>query len=237
MSWDWCFWGNEPWCVGWFLERLLFPALLAVLVYVFAVRQLKQKRQIDFAEKQLSEFYAPMLGARAEILNHSQFDLYMKNASYQEDRKRLERDANRPIDHYLLGELKNYENELERFFGNINHRLINERIDAYIAMRDLFAHKMAYADADTRAWYDYFYAFVEMWRVLRENDRQESSFLPQGVRSRLGAMFDEEKLQPFYEHLRARCDYLQREIAGERATKTKAPTPPQVEPAATTAEP
>lgn len=229
MPWSPCLWETDPWCLGWFAEKLLVPALLALVVYNLTVRQLKKKREIDFAEKQLAEFYAPMLGARAEILNHTKFDQYMTAASRREDKKRLARDAKRPIDYLLLGEQKNYETELERFFDNINNRLLNDRIDAYIKMRELFASKMAYADVDTRHWYDYFYAFVEMWRVLRDNRKANPPFLPQGVGSELGAMFDEEKLQPFYEHLRERCDYLQNEIAGRYAAKTAAPTSPQVE--------
>jgi hypothetical protein len=234
-----CFWEVGPWCAGWFVEKLLFPLVIAFLVYRFALKQINKtressldqinrKRQIDFADKQLAEFYAPMVGARAEIFSHTTFDQYLKRASHFVDRERRSRDEKRPIDARSWKESNDYQKELEVFFEGINKRLLGERIDAYIAMRKLFAEKMAYADADTREWYEYFYAFVEMWRVYREEN--EAQFMSRDVLGTLGSMFDEGLLQPFYAHLRERVDYLQKEIqADEKLTKVPAPPPPVVD--------
>jgi hypothetical protein len=228
MGWTWCLIGSEPWCAGWFVERLLPPLVIAIIAYNLAVRQLRKKREIDFAEKQLAEFYAPMLGARAEILSHTRFDVYMNNTSRAEDAKRQRRQAGRAITQESLASDREYEETLKRFFEGLNARLFDERIDAYIKMRELFAHNMAYADMDTREWYEYFYAFVEMWRVIRDNDRKEPPVVPRSVQARLGRMFDEAQLQPFYDHIRDRCDHLQAEISGKRHAKKPVPKPPQI---------
>jgi hypothetical protein len=236
IAFEWCF-DDTPWCAGWIVERLAFPLAIAYAVYRLALyqiektrqanlTQLDRKREIDFADKQLSEFYAPMVGARAEIFNHTTFDQYLKRASFFVDQRRLERDKNRRIDSEYLAESDKYTKELETFFDGINRRLLGERIDAYIAMRELFAEKMAYADPDTREWYGYFYAFVEMWRVYREEG--ERQFMSKAVLGALGSMFDEELLQPFYAHLSERVDYLQREIQGERVEKKRAPKVPEI---------
>jgi hypothetical protein len=190
MNWSLCLSGTTPWCLGWIAEKLLIPGTIAILIYRFAVLQLKRKRAIDFAEKQLAEFYAPMLGARAEILSHTKFDQYLRNASFREHSERLERAGRLPTSESLT-EDQQYTESLKRFFGSINDRLLGERIDAYVAMRTLFAKKMAYADEDTRRWYEYFYSFVEMWRVTRDNERLEDPPVSRTTLSHLGGMFDE----------------------------------------------
>ena len=220
-------WSSEPFCLGWWLEKLMLPALIAFLVYSFAVAQLRKKRSIDFADKQLTEFYGPMIAARAEIFNHTMFDRYMRAASRHADAVKLRREEKRRVDAEYVTDANAYGEELEKFFETLNTRLYNETIESYISMRKLFAAKMVYADADTQAWYDYFYAFVEMWRVMRDNDK--NTFLPRGVGALIGTMFDEELLQPFYMHLKERGAYLQAEIAGRKIGKKLAPKPPSTE--------
>lgn len=227
LAWTWCFWGSGPFCLGWWLERLALPGLIAFLVYWLAVRQLGKKRAIDFADKQLAEFYGPMVAARAEIFNHTKFDRYVRAASQHVHAKKLKREEHRKVDMEYVRQGQVDVAELERFFDTLNDRMYNVTIEAYINMRKLFAVKMAYADADTQAWYDYFYAFVEMWQVLREHDK--NSFLPKGVGGTIGAMFTEELLQPFYGHLKERAAHLQDEIAGKAEKKSPAPKPPSTE--------
>jgi hypothetical protein len=232
-----CLWEVGPFCLAWFIEKLLFPLGIAYAVYRLALyqiektrlanlTQLDRKREIDFADKQLSEFYAPMVGARAEILNHTLFDQHLRRASAFVDVQRQRRDKARELDEEYIHESNEHARELETFFEGVNKRLLGERIDAYIAMRELFAEKMAFADADTREWYAYFYAFVEMWKVYR--DESEDQFMSREVKGALASMFDEELLQPFYSHLNERVDNLQNEVRGVSTPKKAAPKPPEV---------
>jgi hypothetical protein len=72
--------------------------------------------------------------------------------------------------------------------------------------------------------------YPQMYPVVHKNFRRAliRRFPYSVFYIQLGTMFDEELLQPFYDHLRERCDYLQQEIAGEAVRKTSAPPPPAV---------
>lgn len=229
LAWISCLWGLEPFCGAWWFEKLFLPGLIAYFVYRLAVRQLKKKREIDFAEKKLTEFYAPMVAARAEILNFTIFDRILRNASQLVD-IRKQKESKRTITPPDLAEIDNYGRELKTFFEGLNKRLLSEGIDAYIRMRKLFAEKLAFADEDTQPWYDYFYSFVEMWNVTRTNKGEQ--FISPPVEATVGAMFDEELLQPFYAHLRERAAHYQSEIGGKHRSKAQAPSPPSTEPSA-----
>lgn len=234
-----CFWEVGPWCAGWVVEKFAFPLGIASVVYWFALHQIEKtrranltqlgrKRQIDFADKQLAEFYAPMMGARTEILNHTIFDQHLTDASEFVDvlllRQRQQDWDRRGTPEYA--ERAEARSEQVKVFVDGNNKRFDKRVDAYISMRELFAKKMAYADPDTREWYAYFYAFVEMRLVCRENET--SQFMTNEVQGALGSMFAERLLQPFYAHLAERVDYLQREIQGEMVEKKPAPASPEV---------
>jgi hypothetical protein len=231
LGWCWCFWEAKPFCVGWFAEKLVFPLLVAALIYQFAIRQLKKKRGIDFAEKKLTEFYAPMVAARTNLLAFTKFDRTVRNASQLVD-IRKQREERRSMEEYATREYaasaEAYNKELETFFEGLNKRFLTEGIDALLTMRKIFVENYAYADDDTQPWFDYFYAFVEMWRTIRLNKTE--AFMSGGVEQIVGQMFDEELLQPFYAHLQERARFYQGEIGGSKVTRTPAPTPPSAEP-------
>lgn len=224
-----CFWEVGPFCAGWLVEKLAFPVAIAYFVYRLALYQIEKnrlanldqlarKREIDFADKQLTEFYAPMVGARAEILNHTVFDTYLYRASRWVEQEWIKREGE--------GESGADDTTTKLFRRNADKRMRGERVVAYVAMRTLFAEKMAFADPDTRDWYNYFYAFVELLRVDKENS--ESHFLSQESAIALSSMFEEKPLELFYKHLLERTDQLQREIRGVVGERMVAPTPPEV---------
>lgn len=227
-----CFWEVGPFCAGWLVEKLAFPVAIAYFVYRLALYQieknrlanlgqLERKRQIDFADKQLTEFYAPMVGARAEIFNRRVFDTYVHRATtfVEAEWKKRYDDGRTAIE---LHELK-----LEPAYSAMDKALRNERMKGYVAMRDLFAKKMAFADPDVRDWFGYFYAFVEMLRVDQDND--EKKYLSTEVSIALVGMFEEEPFQAFYAYLLERTDQLQREIQGAPSEVVrKVPKPPEV---------
>src|SRR4051794_26187570 len=85
LLWCWCFWESTPFCFAWLVEKLFIPSLVAGLVYFLGIRQLKTKRRVDFAEKQLTEFYGPMVAARAEIEGFTRFDRILRAAASHAD--------------------------------------------------------------------------------------------------------------------------------------------------------
>jgi hypothetical protein len=203
-----CLWESVPWCLGWMVEKLAFPLAIAYVIYWLALRQLKRKRQLDYADKQLTEFYAPMMGARAEIFNDKVFDTHLYRAAAFVDMEYAKVDG----EGAGIGRRAVEKLSSSRYEG---------RVEAYVEMRKLFADKMAFADRDTREWYAYFHAFVEMLR------RHEVKHGPNDETvAALASMFEEKPLEPFYRHLEERTDDIQREIRGLRVLKRRPAEPP-----------
>jgi len=94
-----------------------------------------------------------MVAAQAEIANHQRFDHYILAVDSRDRAERVRRETEQSNSSDVIG---------VHFWKGIGQRLVGERIDAYMKMRKIFEDRMAFADPDTQAWYDYFYAFVEM---------------------------------------------------------------------------
>lgn len=224
LLWCWCFWDSVPFCSAWLVEKLFIPSLVAALVYFLGIRQLKTKRRIDFAKEQLTEFYGPMVAARAQVEGFTRFDRILRAAAGHADSLHQDRYRGRGITSEYLAEMDEYSKELERFYGGLNDRFRTTGIDALIRMRDLFAQKIVFADPDTQPWFEYFHAFVEMWSSHRDN--LTNQFMSRTVAGTVGAMFDEGLLQPFYAHLRERAAYYHAEIARKPQKCIPAPAVP-----------
>jgi len=162
LLWCWCFWEGTAFCFAWLVEKLFIPSLVAGLVYFLGIRQLKTKRTVDFAEKQLTEFYGPMVAARAEIEGFTRFDRILRTAAGHADSLHQERYRGHGITTEYLTEIDAYTKELERFYDGLNDRFRTTGIDALIRMKDLFARKIVFADPDTQPWFEYFH---ELFRV------------------------------------------------------------------------
>lgn len=94
-----------------------------------------------------------------------------------------------------------------------NNQLREELMPLYRKMLDLFTEKYWLADEDTRAFYDDFLEFVEIW------ERFLVGALPGEVIKKLG--HGEEDLVPFYEHVERKLSALQEEIAGKSFWKLR----------------
>lgn len=86
-----------------------------------------------------------------------------------------------------------------------NKQFNEELIPGYRQMLALFTDRYHLADADTRAFYPLFLEYVEIWNMwLAES-------LSHDVPKTLGHA--EENVKPFYEHIEAKMQQLQDEIA------------------------
>lgn len=103
--------------------------------------------------------------------------------------------------------MSNHE-ELYAPYGKIieydNNQLREELIPLYRKMLDIFTEKYWLADEDTRAYYQEFLEFVEIW------ERFLAEALPGEVIRKLG--HTEENVLPFYEHVERKLSVLQDEI-------------------------
>jgi hypothetical protein len=189
----------DPWYYS-LLNSLPSGLVGAAVVYYFGVRQLIAQRRIGFVERQLSEFYAPLAGIRKQIL------------AKREVRQKIVAAAEAAWQEIC----KSYEGRLmhdhaERFapFDKIiqydNKQFLEELLPKYREMLSLFTDRYHLAAPETRAFYQELVEFVEIWnRWLAES-------LPREVVAKLG--HSEEKLQPFYDHIEAKMQALQQEVA------------------------
>ena len=187
------------------METLFLQFLSALVgglvVYVFGIRKLSIELRNAFIQKQMSEFYSPIAGCRKRIraksdvrgkvsvaANEAWAELY---APYSEAKQPM---LNHEEQYAPYGKIIEYD----------NNQLREELIPLYRKMLDLFTEKYWLADEDTRAYYQEFLEFVEIW------ERYLAEALPGGVLRKLG--HTEENVLPFYEHVESKLSALQEEI-------------------------
>lgn len=187
------------------LLQILSALVGAVIVYVFGIRKLSVQIRYSFIEKQLSEFYAPIAGYRKRIRTKSELSEKISNAaeaSWQELCARNSKPSQiEDNDEQLFAPYKSlieYDNQQFR----------EEFMPLYRKMLDVFTEKYWLADVDTRAYYEGFLEFVEIW------ERFLAKALPREVIKKLG--HTEENVRPFYEHLEQKLSALQAEVKGQR---------------------
>ncbi len=187
------------------METLLlqfFSALVGgLIVYVFGIRKLSVELRNAFIQKQMSEFYSPIAGYRKRIRAKSEVRGKVSAAASEVWTELCApySEAKQPM--------LNHE-ELYAPFGKIieydNNQLREELMPLYRKILDLFTENYWLADEDTRAYYQDFLEFVEIW------ERYLAEALPGEVIRKLE--HSEENVLPFYEHVELRLSALQEEI-------------------------
>jgi hypothetical protein len=174
----------------------------AVLTSVLASRREQRKRQLEFLDKQLSEFYSPMLGLRSEISAHSAL------------RVRLQSEAGAAWQALSAAAAPSSEaqrltaDRFPQFQALIecdNNKLREKLMPAYRKMLDVFRNGLWLAEADTRKHYPALVEFVDIW------ERWLDGSLPDEVVGRIG--HTEENLSQFYDDLQTQHDRLRKLVA------------------------
>jgi len=187
------------------LETLLlqfFSALVGgLVVYIFGIRKLSIELRSTFIQKQMSEFYSPIAGYRKRIRAKSEVRGKVSTAANEAWQELCApySEAKEPM--------LNHE-ELYAPYGKIieydNNQLREELMPLYRKILDLFTDKYWLADEDTRAYYQDFLEFVEIW------ERYLAEALPGDVIRKLG--HSEDNVLPFYDHVERKLSALQEEI-------------------------
>ena len=190
---------TEPWYLH-ILGSLLSGLIAASLVYYFGIRQLVIQRRLAFLERQLVEFYAPLAGIRKQILAKSELRLKVSNAAKAAWEDICQSYGDRPMEDH-----ESRFAPFKRITDYDNEQLRAELVPKYQEILDLFTDRYHLAAEDTRAFYQEFLEFVEIW------NRWLAQSLPAEVLDKLG--HTEERVLPFYEHLESKMRELQEEIA------------------------
>lgn len=177
----------------------------AAIVYHFGVRQLRVQRRMTFAERQLSDFYAPLAGMRTQILAKSEVRLRVSQAA-----NLAWHNICRSYRDQIMHDHEERFAPFKKIIEYENKQLESELIPVYRKMLELFTAQYHLADPDTRSHYQEFVEFVEIW------NRSLEGALPGEVLQVL--RHDEEKLKRFYAHVESRMQQLQDEIAQRQST-------------------
>ena len=187
------------------METLLlqfFSALVGgLVVYIFGIRKLSIELRSTFIQKQMSEFYSPIAGYRKRIRAKSEVRGKVSTAANEAWQELCApySEAKEPM--------LNHE-ELYAPYGKIieydNNQLREELMPLYRKILDLFTDKYWLADEDTRAYYQDFLEFVEIW------ERYLAEALPGDVIRKLG--HSEDNVLPFYDHVERKLSALQEDI-------------------------
>lgn len=169
-----------------------FSAITGLIgVYIGAwltKRQTVTQRKLDFCEKQLREFYSPLVGIRKEIQILSEFRLAGEEASQKWWQKVCEQGK------YIKnhGEtVKFYSEAGEKITSLVdyeNKQLVEKIIPAYRRMIDVFKNNYWLAEEQTKEYFPTLVKFVEVWErylsrthsmsVIKEINVSEKELMP-----------------------------------------------------------
>lgn len=175
------------------------PFLTAYLGYKYGLWHVKEKNRLEFKNRQLNEFYSPMVGCLKAIKAKSQLRVEVHNASDTAWRKICENRA-KPFE--------DPEEQFEPFDKTIeydNRQFREEILPLYDEMVAVFKQNMGLATESTRKWHDDFVKFVELWH------RSLDGGIAPEARRQMGYL--ENDLQPFYQDLERQVELLQKEIS------------------------
>lgn len=167
-------------------------------------RQTVTQRKLDFCEKQLREFYSPLVGIRKEIQILSEFRLAGEEASRKWWQKVCERGQHIKDQ----GEnVKFYDNEGNKITSQIeyeNMQLIEKIIPAYRKMVDTFKNNYWLAEEQTKEYFPALVKFIESW------ERFLSHTHPIEVIKDISV--SEKELLSFYNHIEQTHNFLRKKL-------------------------
>lgn len=184
--------------------------LVGVAIGAWLTSLSEQKgRRFAFLERQLSEFYSPMLGLRNEVKANGEFRAQVQavaNAAWVDLCSDIEK-------HDFEGSQRLTRErgpEFARIIEYDNSKLYEELLPAYRKMVELFRENYWLAEPETRSYYGGLVEFVEIW------NRWIDKSLPIEVLKRLD--HGEAKLALFYEHLEQLHDAIRQKLKNGQPT-------------------
>jgi hypothetical protein len=163
--------------------------------------QERRVRRLDFIERQLTEFYSPMVGCLQKIQAKRELRFEISKASDPAWKKIVAQHPQPFTDH------EKYFEPFKRSIMYDNNELREEIIPLYDRMVSIFTQNLQLAESTTREWYSELYRFVDLWhRWLDES-------IPVEVIQEMD--HTERRLEPFYQDLENHLEGLRQQLAGE----------------------
>jgi len=178
-----------------FVISVIAPVITGWLGLRFGLSQVKIEKRLAFIEKQLAEFYGPLLGMHHEIGAKSKMRQKVENTSLKQVLETLpETEWDRA--HATKGEI-NYNNK----------QLYEELLPMYREMLKVFRDKQHLAEKETLEFYSDLVEFVEGWNRISNGGIT--------IETLQEINHTEENLEPFYRELETRSDILRKELSKE----------------------
>lgn len=181
------------------LKWIVGPICTLLAGYIgvtYGLKQLRSQKKLDFIERQLKEFYSPLLGCQKELRSKSEIRLKISDAADKAWREKCEKKP-------FLNHEKEFE-PYEKIIEYDNKQLRDELLPLYHKMLIIFRDNYWLAEPETRKWYSELCEFVEIW------DRCISDNIPNEVIEKLN--HKEGKLKPFYQDLEKQIDVLRNKL-------------------------
>lgn len=182
------------------IERPLLRSLEQFKAQLQETREQKN-RQLAFVERQLEEFYSPMIGCLRKIRAKSQLRYEIDKVSETAWHNICERHPKPFLDH------EKYFEPFQKTIEYNNKQLSEEIIPLYDQMVLIFTEKYSLANSSTRKWYSELSNFVELWH------RWLDKSIPAEVIEDMS--HSEERLKPFYDDLESQIENLQKKLSGD----------------------
>src|SRR3990167_11550180 len=185
--------------MGEFFDTIKFiipPLATLVAGYVgvrYGLKQIKIEKHLEFIEKQLKEFYSPLLGRRKYIRAKSEFRLKVETISGRQWKENAAKKIEQSVE--------SVDKEIEYN----NKQLNDEFLPMYREMLTIFKDNYWLAEPETRKFYNELVEYVEGWNRWKEKGVTTETMKEIG--------HSEGKLDPFYEELEKRADILRSELS------------------------
>ncbi|MCI0628919.1 MAG: hypothetical protein L0387_45950 [Acidobacteria bacterium] len=170
----------------------------------------ERQRRFAFLERQLRDFYSPLLGLRSEIRKKGELRVRISGAANTEWQRLCAqmRDTARAEEN-LERLQKEKGPQFDAIINYNNEQFAKDILPAYRRMLSVFRDNLWLAEAETRLYFERLLEFVDLW------ERWIAHSIPHEVVQNLG--HSEESLHPFYDHLEKKHDELRQRLAQGRA--------------------
>jgi hypothetical protein len=187
------------------LAKIVLPSALTLLGgylgYQYGVGQFKKQKKIEFVERQIREFYSPLIGCLNRIKAKSELRYEISKTSDPAWRKIVAQHPKPFLDH------EKYFEPFEKAILYDNDQLRNELIPLYDKMVSIFSENYWLAEPETRKWYSELSRFVDLWH------RWLDKTIPSEVIQEMD--HTEARLKPLYENLDVSLEKLQNTLIGK----------------------
>jgi hypothetical protein len=166
-------------------------------------------KRLVFTEKQLAEFYSPLLGLRAEIRARSELRENLQQGAQNLWPTLVEQAQQLGGVEAMQALQRERYPDFERLIEWDNNNFYTTLLPAYRKMIDVFREGLWLADPETRPYLSELIEFVEVW------ERFIDKSLPKEIPHQIGHR--EANLNPFYEHIEAKHTQLRQRLVEGKA--------------------